>query len=275
MSGLLIRGQRYDVPGVQVIGPGDQPWAVLSPGDCRTRPNDWPRQITIHTTKGIASQSVRPGKGPGGRDKAVADFWRQDPNHSAAHIIVDNDGSIVCLGDLVRVETYHATTVNEWSVGIEMFQESDGSIYEAVLDSTVRLVLRLCDLLDIPFQGEARPYVENGILQRLKNGGKDAVGVFGHRDNAWDFVHNTSTRGRGDPGDIIFLRLRAAGMILHRYDQTPVPGDKQYWTKVQLALNEKYSLTLPTDGVCGPLTVAALRKYGLWNGGVFLETPIP
>lgn len=275
MSGLLINGIRYDVPGVQVIGPGDEPWAKLSAGDCRTRPTTWVRQITIHTTKGMNPQHIKPGKGPGGRDKVVADFWRGDTNHSAAHLVVDNDGSILCLADLVKVEAYHATTVNEWSVGIEMYQEADGGIYEAVLDSTVRLVMRLCDLLGIPFQGEARPYVENGILQRLKNGGNDAVGVFGHRDNAWDFKRNGSTRGRGDPGDFIFLRLRAAGMLLHRYDQQPIPGDKLYWSKVQTELNKKYGLTLGTDGVCGPMTVAVLRKYGLWNGGVFAEMPIP
>lgn len=274
MSGLLIAGQHHAIPGVDVISPGQFPWAKLDQRDFRARPTPWVRQITIHTTKGIAKQYVRAGKGAGGKDKAVADFWRNDPHHSAAQLVVDNDGSIVCLCDLMKIEAYHATTVNEWSVGIEMYQEGDGSIYEAVLESTVKLVLRLCDLLGIPLQGEARPYKEGVILERLKWGGKDAVGVFGHRDNAWDFDANTSTRGRGDPGDDIFLRLRAAGMLLHRYDDKPIPGDKAYWSKVQDGLNKKYGINIGTDGICGPATVGALRKYGLWNGGVFPAPPV-
>lgn len=274
MSGLLIDGVRYDVPGVNVIGPGDEPWAVLDGHDGKPR-TEWVRQITIHTTKGIHPQPLRAGKGAGGRAKAVAAFWRGDANHSAAHLVVDNDGSILCLADLAKTQTYHATTVNPWSVGIEMYQEANGGIYEAVLDSTVALVMRLCDLMGIPFQGEARPYTSNGILQRLLHGGEDVVGVFGHRDNAWDFKRNTSTRGRGDPGDAIFARLRASGMMVHHYDRQPLGGDRVFWGDVQRALNRAHGLRLNPDGVCGPATVAALRTHGLWNGGVFREQPIP
>ncbi|HEX7018740.1 MAG TPA: N-acetylmuramoyl-L-alanine amidase [Gemmatimonadaceae bacterium] len=274
MSGLLIDGKLHDVPGVDVISPEQFPWARLSQLDFRARQTSWVRQLTIHTTKGISKQYVRAGRGAGGKDKAVADFWRGDPHHSAAPLIVDNDGSVVCLCDLLKVEAFHATTVNTWSVGIEMYQEPDGSIYEAVLDSTVKLVLRLCDLLGIPLQGEARPYKEGAIIERLLHGGKDAVGVFGHRDNAWDFNHNASARGRGDPGDQIFLRLRAAGMLLHRYDDKPIPGDRAYWAKVQDGLNKRYGINIGTDGVCGPETVRTLRKYGLWNGGVFTSPPV-
>lgn len=275
MSGLLIDGKLHQVPDVTVLSPGQQPWVGIDRRDSCPRSTRWVRQITLHTTKGIATQSVKAGRGAGGKAKSVADYWRNDPNHSGAHIIVDNDGTVACLADLVNTVTYHATTVNGWSVGIEMFQEADGGIYEAVIDSTVKVVLALCDRLGIPLQGEARPYVPNGILQRLKDGGKDAVGVFGHRDNAWDFNKNVSTRGRGDPGDIIFMRLRDKGMLLHKYDASPRGTDLDYWAKVQSTLNQKYGEKLGTDGVCGPSTVAALRKYGLWNGGVFREMLVP
>lgn len=275
MSGLLINGKTHEVPGVEILSPGDAPWVTISGGDSCPRSTSWVRQITLHTTKGIDKQSVKPGKGAGGKAKAVADYWRRDPAHSGAHIIVDNDGTVACLTDLAKTVTYHATTVNPWSVGVEMYQEADGGIYEAVLESTVKVVMAMCDLLGIPFQSEARPYTSNGIVQRLKDGGKDAVGVFGHRDNAWDFKKNVSTRGRGDPGDIIFLKLRENGLLLHRYDAKPRGGDLDYWAKVQDAINKKYGTKLGTDGVCGPATVEALRKYGLWNGGVFLEAPIP
>lgn len=267
MSGLLIDGKLHEIPGVEVISPNQFPWAKLAAGDCEWRSTSWVRQIIIHTTKGMFPQKILPGKGAGGKDKVVADFWRGDPEHSAAHLVVDTDGSIVCLADLMKISAYHATFSNDFSIGIEMYQMGDGGIYEATLESTVKLVLTLCDLFGIPLQSDARQYA-NAPLARMVPGGKDMVGVFGHRDN-------TNRRGRGDPGDIIFLKLRDAGMIQHFYDAKPIPGDKAYWSKVQTALNKTYGLRLGTDGVCGPKTVEALRKYGLWNGGVFRKPPIP
>lgn len=275
MSGLLIGGVLHEVPGVAVISPGQVPWAMLSMGDYRTRQTSWVRQITLHTTKGMHPQHIKPGCGSGGKNRVVADFWSRDPQHSAAHLVVDNDGSVACLADLTLVEAYHATTVNGWSIGIELYQEADGGIHEAVLDTAVKLIPRICDLVGIPFQGEASPYVEGRVLQRLLHGGNDVVGVFGHRDNAWDFGRGTSTRGRGDPGDEIWARLRAAGLMTHHYDAKPRGEDRAYWEEVQNALNARKGEKLTPDGVCGPTTVAALRRHGLWGCGVFLEKPMP
>lgn len=274
MSGLLIDGTLHEVPGVEVISPGQLPWARLSTDDCRPRRTEWVGQITLHTTLGKHPQHVKRGRGKGGKDRIVADFWRKDPAHSATPLVIDNDGSVVCLADLVRTETYHATTVNGWSIGIELYQETDGGIHEVVLDTAVKLVLRICDLVGIPFQGEASPYVDGRVLKRLLHGGRDAVGVFGHRDNAWDFSRRAATRGRGDPGDEIWLRLRAAGMLAHRYDAQPRGEDLVYWEDIQRALNERKGERLVIDGVCGPATVAALRRHGLWAHGVFLEKPL-
>src|SRR5690606_41324392 len=58
---------------------------------------------------GLWPQHVIPGAGKGGRDRVVADFWRNDPTHSAAHLVVDTDGSVACLADLARDAAYHAT----------------------------------------------------------------------------------------------------------------------------------------------------------------------
>src|ERR1051325_3933716 len=109
MTGLLIAGELVPVPGVSVIPPsthGGPPWAMLSPGDYRMRPTAWIRQVILHTTKGQAPQHVIPGAGAPGRAEVVADFWHGDPAHSAAHIVVDVDGTVVCLGDLVELECY-------------------------------------------------------------------------------------------------------------------------------------------------------------------------
>jgi hypothetical protein len=282
MSGLLINGSLYQVPGVEVLSAADVKWARLDSGDCRPRSTSWVRQITIHTTKGKWPQHVKPGAGPGGKDRATADYWAGDPQHGGCHLIVDNDGSVACLADLVKIEAYHATTVNAWSVGIEMYQEADGGIYEAVLASTVKLVLTLCDVLGIPLQSTSRIYKDNEIVERLRDGGKDVVGVFGHRDNAWQFPqwmppaqrakypNGYASRGKGDPGEEIYLRLKAVGMMTFDID---AKAEQTFWKPVQDAFNSKGE-SLDVDGVCGPGTVAALRKHGLWNGGVFLEQPI-
>jgi hypothetical protein len=226
--------------------------------------------ITLHTTKGTWPQHIIAGAGPGGKDKAVADFWRGDPQHSAAHIVVDNDGSIVCLADLIKFEAYHATTVNSHSIGIEIYQEANGGIYDAALRSTVELVKVLCDVVGIPMQGSSHVY-KNTIIERMRNGGSDVVGIFGHRDNAWSFTQNTSTRGRGDPGDEIFARLRAAGLITFDIEHG---AELVYWRKVQQYLNTEHGEHLTIDGICGPSTVAALRRYGLWANGIFVEAPL-
>jgi len=282
-NGLLIGHDWYLIPGISVLGPGDAPWVKLDAGDCRARKTQWVRQVTIHTTKGLWPQHVKPGAGPGGRDRSTAEYWARDPQHGGCHLVVDNDGSITCLVDLLKVHAYHATTVNEWSVGIEMYQEADGGIYEAVLTSTVALVLKLCDVLGIPLQSTSRVYKNNTIVNRMLRGGDDVVGVYGHRDNAWQFPqwlppevrakypNGYASRGQGDPGDEIYLRLKRAGMMTFDID---AGAEKAFWLPIQGSLNAKHGEKLTPDGVCGPGTVAALRRHGLWNSGVFTEAPL-
>lgn len=261
MSGLLIAGHIVDVPGVAIANPHDTPWCKLDGRDYRARRTPWVRQVTIHTTKGIWPQSVRLGMGKPGADKIVADFWRGDPNHSAAHIVIDRDGSVACLADLAAVCAYHATTVNDWSVGIEMYQESDGAIYEAVFDACVKIVPAICEALSIAFQVAQRVY-DGRPISRMINGGPDCVGIFGHRDNAWDPIKQTSTRGRGDPGDLIYTRLIAAGAEPFDY---ALRQDLYTWQQRQRAMNA-LGEQLKVDGIAGPSTIAAMRRRGFANG---------
>lgn len=250
---LLVRGHIVEVPGVEVIPPashGGPPWARLDPGDYRQRRTNWVRQVVVHTTKGIYPQHVIPGRGAGGRDRHVADFWHRDPNHSAAHIVVDNDGSVVCLADLGTVAAHHATVSNDWSVGVELYQEAGGGVHEAVYASLVPLLGAICDALEIPRQYLADPY-RGRPRERLIDGGPNVVGVIGHRDN-------THRRGRGDPGDEVFCRLRAAD-----WEPLSLEGD------CDLALARKRQMHLigrgahlTADGVCGPASLRAARAAG-------------
>jgi hypothetical protein len=254
---------------VRVLSPGDLPWVVLDPGDRMVRKTKWIRQIIVHTTKGTFPQHVKPGAGPAGKGQVVADFWRKDPNHSAAQIVIDNNGDIYCLCDLVKYAAYHATTANDMSIGIEIYQMNDGGIYEAALVACVKLVRTLCRVLRIPYQGPRRIY-NNQPLLRMISGlpgrrGEDCVGVFGHRDLAWDYKKLTSTRGRGDPGDIIFEMLFKDGMAGWDYNAR---ADIAFWKGVQAAVNlVRLAIggqAIKIDGICGHDTYDAAMTANLW-----------
>ena len=276
MSGLLIGGRYVQVPGSRVISPSEFTWSALGIEDYRLRHTKWVRQIIIHTTKGIVPQYVRKGAGAPGAGKAVADFWRKDSQHSAAQLVVDRNGDIICLADLMTTCAYHATTSNDHSVGIEMYQESDGGIYEAVLEATVELVAVLCESLSIPLQICADPYRENHIVPRMKNGGPDCVGIFGHRDQAWKFPFQMdaaeakkypqgyASRGRGDPGDEIYHRIVSElNPEQFKYGEEE---DLHAWGPRQRKLNDILGERLQVDGVCGPGTIAAMRRHGFKDG---------
>src|SRR5690349_3338406 len=100
MSGLLVEGVEVEVPGLRIVNVHDAQWAKLHPGDYRERRTPWVRQIIIHTTKGMWPQKVLPGAGTAGAGRIVADFWRGDPEHSAAHLVVDRNGEVACLADV-------------------------------------------------------------------------------------------------------------------------------------------------------------------------------
>lgn len=254
-GGLLIAGHIVEIPGLTIDNPTTLPWCKLDPGDYHIRREQWIRQIILHTTKGIWPQHVIPGAGPYGAGKIVADFWRGDPTHSAAQLVIDRNGSVACLVDLAGGAAYHATVSNEFSIGIEMYQERDGGIYEAVLDAAAKLVPALCEALSIPFQVSVRAY-NNAPIPRMVHGGADMVGVFGHRDN-------TSQRGHGDPGDEVFRRLIAAGA--EPFDYT-MRGDIAAWKLRQSYLNATFGEQLTVDGVCGHSTIGAMRRHGFARG---------
>lgn len=250
MPGLKIGTKLVDVPGVDIIAPGETPWAHLDRMDCRTRRTRWVRQIILHTTKGEWPQHVVPGRGPANRDERVARFWQGSERQSAAHIVIDSDGSAACLADLLEVEAYHATVVNRWSVGIEIYQEADGGVYEAALTSAVRIVAALCRAFGVQFQIPARPYLRRPLTRLASDGGPDVVGIFGHRDV-------TDNRGKGDPGEAVWDFLEAAGAEVLDYENG---ADLIVWKARQLALG------VAADGVPGPLTVKALKANGHPDG---------
>jgi hypothetical protein len=179
----------------------------------------------------------------------IVRYWTGSSRNAGAHLVVNFDGSVVNTADLQTEQTYHAGTVNDVTVGIEICQKADGSLYSVQLDFVVRLIDWITATMGIQRQFHD-PY-HGGPVERIHAGGHDVCGVYAHRDQ-------TSNRGRGDPGDEIFARLFAAGY--ERFD-CAAGIDLAVWKTRQQQLG------LPTvDGVPGPETCRALAAKGFASG---------
>jgi hypothetical protein len=218
------------------------------------------RGIVLHTTKGIPggsdhrAQRILPGMGPEGDDDVrVARFWSTSPKQSGAHLIVDHDGSIVCTADLALERAFHAGPVNDVSIGIEIFQGREAEMYQGQLEAVVRLVDWLTRRFGIQRQMPHR-YM-GGPLTRLAAGGRNVVGVYGHRDV-------TDNRGEGDPGDAIFELLAAAGYETWNFE---TKEDLEAWKERQMVLSTR-GAPLTVDGIPGAGTRRAIEATGSPHG---------
>lgn len=277
---LLIENKLVPVAGLNILPPavvGGPLWAWLDPGDYAPRRTPWVRQIIVHTTGGHWPQPVLPGAGKPGHAREIADMWRGADRgggervHSAAQLIVDFDGTVVCLCDLFRCAAYHAEASNAFSIGIEMCTTPRGEIYEATLKAAAKLIDALCwPLFPIPRQMPRGPYRNEPIARmevelvsgvvtpdrttsghRRQLGGPGLCGVFGHRDN-------TSERGAGDPGDAIWKELDLLGferLDYHTFEDITAGKERQAF------LNSK-GARLIVDGQVGPKSLLAAENQG-------------
>lgn len=310
-DGLLVAGRIVPVPDTMVLGPGEADWLAIQSRDGRKRtPAEQlgVQMVTVHTTAGKWPQKIIEERSSLekaiARMRAVANYWRISERGSqqsgAAHLII-HDTFIAQLVDLVAFLTHHAgnNAVNIRSVGIEMCQEQDGTILSTTIDTTVRVCLALADACGIPLQTTSVTHTGHSVHRRLRRGGADCVGFYGHRDNAWfepewfagradvradptgkvlerlrrAYPDGYADRGPGDPGDEWYVRMRKAGALAFNLD---TEEDRVWWRRVQAAMNERLGEKLTVDGICGSrATVPAMRKHGLWNGGIFAEFPVP
>jgi hypothetical protein len=251
-GGVLIGGRLVPVPGVNVIPPashGGPAWCTLNVGDYQLRRRRV-QQAVIHSTKGDEPQRVIAGAGPGGMAERTFRYWTRDPVHSAAQVVIDNNGDLACGADLAEVCAYHATVSNEYSFGIELYQEADNGIYEAVYATLTKALPIILDALAIPYFVVADPYAGHP-LRRFLDGAPDFYGVLGHR-------HNTEQRGRGDPGDEAFRRMIAGG-------GEPVIAESHQ----DIALSRARQRTLnamgghlDVDGLAGAASIAEAKRQG-------------
>ncbi len=264
MSGLLIDGKLHTVPGVNVLAPGDLPWVKLVRGVTRTTK---PQFKILHKTSAEGPEIIIDTVGPianyGGAEDTIR-YWqtRRDkdgnPNPaSGTHLVTGHNGFTVCTADLVRFIGWHCHTANDRSWGHEIKEYGDGRVHRSALEAAAAVTLYDTSALGVQWQCPSR-YVRNAPMARLVGGGRDMVGVFGHRDC-------TDRRGCHDPGDLVFKMLEASGF--ERFDFY-AGQDLDVWGKRQRWLNERHGAELAEDGMPGARTTAVLKTLG-FPGGIW------
>jgi len=216
-------------------------------------------KIIFHTTKGKVA-TLKPGLGAGVDDGLrCARFWSGSERQSGAHLVVDRDGDIAQLADVGRVCAYHCgdSVVNQNSIGIELYEELVDGVY-ALYEGQLQSAVWLTDVLTFHFgiQRQFHGFYRGRPVQRLDRGGRDCVGVFGHREVS-------DRRGAGDPGEQIFDALVDAG-----YE----PLDFDYGQDLVVWGERQRSLGVPVTGVPDVATVRALRLGGR-PGGQWVRRP--
>ena len=165
--------------------------------------------VILHTTGGYPDskhptpQRIRSEEAEARHCQAqsVHAYWSRTDRIGAAHLLVDADGAVYQIADLSTRAMYHCVGYNQVSIGVEVVQQSDSSLFAAQLSS----VVELCEWLALSFslpRSVAMPYV--GVRDVI-----DGVGVLGHRDLS-------SNRGSGDPGDFVMGALVDAFQSSHR-----------------------------------------------------------
>lgn len=249
---LILNGRSLATPFRSISYQEDPRFRVK---DRSARPTRWIRGIVFHTTQGRFPQPTLAGFGTGGSALANIKYWNRDPKYASAHLLVDRDGVVYQTADLIAEQTIHAEAVNGFTIGIEICQGGNGSIYSGQYDVSVALADWLTGQDEIAVQRQIpAPYTGHPV-KRLVAGGRDVVGVYGHRDQ-------TAGRGRGDPGDVLMEELVGHGYERFDFD---AGEDLKVWKARQVALG----LTAGIDGIPGPKTVAALKAAGK-PGGIWV-----
>lgn len=251
------------------------------------------RSICLHTNRGmtgpviLATEKVAP-KTILGKAVALAKYQSTSKRVAGWDYTVDYDGTVAVSNDPFKFATYHAGTVNDFSVGIEMVQQTDkpNAIYEATIESTVLLVDVLTFFLGIQrqiicydgFEGKPlnakSPWFESVIPDRLqspydktnKKGkpptGQDVYGIYGHRNV-------TLNKGAGDPGNHIFDALEKAGYEVFNAKELE---DLSTWKKRQ---KDKLGFNAAQcDGLPGIATRQAIIDKGISDTGLWVKRPI-
>jgi hypothetical protein len=263
---LVFDGRKVDIPGVTSVDFLDDPKYHIAKKGWKPRPeNMWIRGIVLHTRMGMVSTAIHREPKNNRWDEVLPRRWELSERYVGCHIAIDSDGSYSCMADIIKTQCHHAGQVNPVTVGIEIYQGGNGSLYIPAIETAVKIVDVLTRELGIQrmFPTETglsyriardgkRPWRRTRRLAWHKDGrrGLDFAGIYGHR-NA------TGNRGYGDPGDEIFAELAAVGYESYSIDDE---DDRKVWSRRQQQIGAT------ADGIPGPKTRAALEGEGFIRG---------
>lgn len=259
---VIIKGKQQEVPGVKTEcwkDPGTKV-KMVTDKDKRTRAI---RGIVCHTHEGLRG-TVLPGFGPNTTlDERLALYQVTTDRYVSWDYTIDMNGDVTWQNDPTVFYTWQAgnSQSNSCTLGFEFIQKivgSTGDLYQGQIDKAVVMIDFITAKLGIQRQipwDKTKDKPVQGVLTRLRDGGSDFVGIYGHRNI-------TSNRGPGDPGDGIFLALRAAGY--ETFDLSS-KEDITIWKQRQQMLG---IIGADQDGLPLTKTVAALKasghKHGMW-----------
>ena len=257
---LIINGRRIVTPGLDIVSWADD--ASLPKGTDFNRRTRKIRVIVWHTVHGKTGP-LRPGIKHSNRDRVYAIYQARTPRKVSWHFTIDTDGSITQSLDPCREVAWHAsyTETNEISVGIELVQDTDGSLYEGQIQASVAFsdVLHRELAAEGHFVPKQIPWHEGSPDSRKlarclpPRHCADVYGNIGHRNN-------DPQKPFGDPGQYIFRALKT-----HGYEgfDLQLLEDRTAWRERQRELGMHES---DCDGLPGPKTFQLMREQGkMWG----------
>jgi hypothetical protein len=210
-DGVIVDDVVEAIPGLLVTSYRLRPdLALRTPQDGYVKQGRPISLIVVHNTVGDWPLRVLPGLGADG-DLAErnASYWRNSPRQSGTQLIVDQDGTVLCLADLARVAAYGAGhhRANAEGIQIEMAATSDRTTHGSVLyQGQIDACALLCDWLatrfGLPKQAAAPRPRGRELVRALADGVKPIKGLADH-------CCFTRNRGLGDTGFLVQAVLAA------------------------------------------------------------------
>lgn len=207
---IILGGIPCEVPGApDTKNPNDHrdlPW--MTDGAPRKGP---PLAIVLHTTSGTKGEELHTPPPPSERAERYAHYQAGTERDVSWDLTVDLDGTVVqhndpsapCGAHKHTRYSWHAGSVNPWTLGIEIVQGPGRVVYELQLRVVVALVTFLCDHYQIPKRipcdASGRPWdkpIFEVVSTKREGRQRRWPGVLGHCN-----VTTPDSRGPWDPGD--------------------------------------------------------------------------
>lgn len=258
---ITINKMDYNIPGLNTLSWKDGISWIKYITDKSPRIKTI-KNIVLHTNEGLVSKLL-PGIGPNSTiDETLARYQVNTDRDVSWDYTVDLNGDVICQNDPVIDYSWQAGSINPNSLGIEMVQQNKEGIrylYEEQLKKVVLLIDFLTAALGIQRQIAWDKIKNKPVLTQISRiiNFKDFIGVTGH-------VQWTKDRGKGDPGEHIFIALKEAG---YECFDLSLKEDQEIWKQRQ------NNLGIESDGIPGKKTVDALKSKGYKNG-MWVARPI-